>query len=155
MGVQIFNKDVSVVSSIKGIAKANINNVGGIGGWSGGGGGDVTPNPTPDWIDVTQPSFPIYTNTVQIQGITVPITLSFTDISPDGFTINASVNTVNAYGGTITNYTGPGTTFIVNPNQYVTFAATDGGFGSAAINVNNVSDGGILLDYVVLTFDVP
>ena len=27
MGVQIFNKDVSVVSSIKGIAKANINNI--------------------------------------------------------------------------------------------------------------------------------
>lgn len=45
MGVQIFNKDVSVVSSIKGIAKANINNITGVGGWSGGGGpGTQGPN---------------------------------------------------------------------------------------------------------------
>lgn len=45
MGVQIFNKDVSVISSIKGIAKVNISNVAGIGGWSGGGGGPGTQGP--------------------------------------------------------------------------------------------------------------
>lgn len=35
MGVQILNKDVSVISSIANIAKAKISNVGGIGGWVG------------------------------------------------------------------------------------------------------------------------
>lgn len=39
MGVQILNKDVSVISSVLGRAKAGISNVGGIGGWAGGGGG--------------------------------------------------------------------------------------------------------------------
>ena len=37
MGVQILNKDVSVISSILSKPKANIGNVGGIGGWAGGG----------------------------------------------------------------------------------------------------------------------
>ena len=47
MGIQILNKDVSVISSIAGVAKANISNVVNTTGWSGG--GDVTLNPTPDW----------------------------------------------------------------------------------------------------------
>lgn len=38
MGVQIFSKDVSVISSIINKAKANISNVVGVVGWSGGGG---------------------------------------------------------------------------------------------------------------------
>lgn len=37
MGVQILNKDVSVISSILSKPKANISNVGGVGGWAGGG----------------------------------------------------------------------------------------------------------------------
>ena len=37
MGVQILNKDVSVISSITNIAKARISSVFGIGGWAGGG----------------------------------------------------------------------------------------------------------------------
>lgn len=37
MGVQILDKDVSVISSIANVAKARISNVGGIGGWAGGG----------------------------------------------------------------------------------------------------------------------
>ena len=36
MGIQILNKDVSIISSIGGIAKASIGNVGGLPGWSGG-----------------------------------------------------------------------------------------------------------------------
>lgn len=39
MGVQILSKDVSLISSIGGIAKASIGNVEGITGWAGGGGG--------------------------------------------------------------------------------------------------------------------
>lgn len=35
MGVQILNKDVSLISSIANVAKAQISNVGGIGGWVG------------------------------------------------------------------------------------------------------------------------
>lgn len=42
MGVSILGKDVSLVSSIAGKAKANIGSVGGIGGWNGGGGGTWT-----------------------------------------------------------------------------------------------------------------
>lgn len=42
MGVQILNKDVSLVSSIMGKDKANISSVFGIGGWSGGTAGFVS-----------------------------------------------------------------------------------------------------------------
>lgn len=45
MGVQILNKDVSVISSITNIAKARISNVFGIGGWAGGGGGPASQGP--------------------------------------------------------------------------------------------------------------
>ena len=156
MGVQIFNKDVSVISSIKGIAKANISNVSGIGGWSGGGGGDVTPDPTPNWTDGQGFDVPILTSTVQIQGINVPITLSFTDVSGDGLTLEASVNTINSYGGNITSYVGPGTTFVVNPDEYVTFACIAGVPGSQAdIQIYNDSDGGVFLDNVAIFRDQP
>ena len=45
MGVQILNKDVSVVSTILGKAKANISSIWGATGWSGGGGGPATQGP--------------------------------------------------------------------------------------------------------------
>ena len=38
MGVQILNKDVSVISSFLSKPKANIGSVGGVTGWAGGGG---------------------------------------------------------------------------------------------------------------------
>lgn len=38
MGVQILNKDVSILSSVLNKPKANIGNIFGIGGWAGGGG---------------------------------------------------------------------------------------------------------------------
>lgn len=117
---------------------------------------DVTPNPTPDWADVSDLP-PVYSSTVQIQGINTPITLSITDVAGDGVSIDISVNTINAYGGTITTYSGPGTTFIVNPNEYVTFKAYDFPVPgtSAGFDVYNDSDGGAFLDFVVLTFFIP
>ncbi len=45
MGVQILNKDVSVISSITNIAKANIGSIFGKTGWSGGGGGPASQGP--------------------------------------------------------------------------------------------------------------
>jgi hypothetical protein len=45
MGVQILNKDVSVISSIAGTAKASIGSIFGTTGWAGGGGGGTSQGP--------------------------------------------------------------------------------------------------------------
>ena len=41
MGIQILNKDVSIISNVMGKPKANIGSIFGTTGWAGG--GDVTP----------------------------------------------------------------------------------------------------------------
>ena len=45
MGIQILNKDVSVISSVMGKAKASIGSIFGKTGWSGGGGGPASQGP--------------------------------------------------------------------------------------------------------------
>lgn len=45
MGVQILNKDVSIISSVLNKPKASISSIFGIGGWSGGGGGPASQGP--------------------------------------------------------------------------------------------------------------
>lgn len=149
MGIQILNKDVSVISRVTNIAKANIGSIFGKTGWSGG--ADVTPNPTPDWTDNTSAN-PVDSSTVQIQGIDTPITLSMNLVfNSDGGTLTVGVNTSNSYGGTITTYTSEPTNFIVNPNEYVTFRWEGDFFEYAVVfDVKNISDNNTLLDTVTL-----
>ena len=45
MGIQILNKDVSVISSVMGKLKASIGSIFGTTGWSGGGGGGASQGP--------------------------------------------------------------------------------------------------------------
>ena len=45
MGIQILNKDVSVISSVMGKLKASIGNIFGTTGWAGGGGGGASQGP--------------------------------------------------------------------------------------------------------------
>ena len=144
MGVQILNKDVSVISSIANVAKASIGNVGGIVGWAGG--GDVTPNPTPDWGGYYESELPVNSSTIQVLGINTPITLSINITNNDGGTLNVGVNTSNSYGGNITllsDATNPtNNTFIVNANNYVTFRWTNANPAwLISFNVINNSDG--------------
>jgi hypothetical protein len=120
MGVQIINKDVSVILQIIDKEKANISNVMGVGGWSGGG-IDVTPDPTPDWGGDYTSANPVYSNTVQVLGINTPITLAINVTSNDGGTLTVGVNNTNEYGGTETTFTLDPTTFEVSNEQYVTF----------------------------------
>lgn len=58
MGVQLIGKDVSLISSIGGIAKASISSVGGVTGWAGGGGFQ------PGDFDFVNGSTPYTSNTV-------------------------------------------------------------------------------------------
>jgi hypothetical protein len=117
---------------------------------------NVTPNPTPDWLDNISLS-PCDSNTVQIQGIDTPIVL-FVDViyGLDGGTLTVGVNTTNAYGGTITTVNAtPPPTFTVNPNEYVTFRYING-FGTIIFDVYNQSDSNTILDSGInLTVDIP
>ena len=149
MGVQILNKDVSLLASVNGKAKANISSIFGATGWAGGGGGpDVTPNPTPNWEE--QGTFAGITDTVQILGITQPIELQITYSEP-------SLQSVNCWYGS----TNPPTNFAeltsdgivgILPNDYVYF---EKGFISpstfiATITVTNITDNSTVLDTFTL-----
>lgn len=158
MGVQILNKDVSVISSIMGRPKANISSIWGATGWSGGG-ADVTPNPTPDWggaYTAFAPATIVDSNTIQVLGINTTITLGINVQTNDGGTLTVGVNTTNSYGGTITDISSGITTFTVSNNQYVTFRYDMSSFGSYIFDVINQSDGNAILGTTVtMARDVP
>jgi hypothetical protein len=162
MGVQILNKDVSVISSVIITPKARIGSILGTTGWAGG--GDVTPNPTPNWVNISDPQSSPSTVTVQqIQGITSTINL---EVSRSGgvFKIYYKIdNSVPAWtnGGTnSSNFTGwtEITSFpvviSVSNNQYVSFGVAAASFGqnaTATITVKNNSDSAITLDTFTAT----
>jgi hypothetical protein len=128
-----------------------------------GGGSDVIPSNTSWWDDVSVSSnAQVDTNTIQIQGIdtTISLKISYTGMASPYSTVYASVNTTNAYGGTITSTsTGPtgNITFSVSNNQYVTFRLDDAGGGNAyqliSCTVTNESDSSTVLDTFTMEYD--
>ena len=161
MGIQILNKDVSIISSIGGIAKASIGNVGGLPGWTGG--GDVTPNAV-NWADVTDPtSSAIIVGVQQIQGITSTINLEVSrsgDVFKIYYKIDNSAPTWTNGGPFFSSFTS-WTEIIsfpviinVSNNQYVSFGCGPSFFGQNAtstITVKNNSDSAITLDTFTAT----
>ena len=162
MGIQILNKDVSVISSVMGNPKANIGSIFGTTGWAGG--GDVTPNPTPNWANVGDPSNQSATVAVQqIQGITSTINLEVSR-SGDVFKIYYKIdNSAPAWtnGGPFfysftswTEITSFPVVINVSNNQYVSFGCGPSLFGQNAtstITVKNNSDSAITLDTFTAT----
>ena len=124
---------------------------------------DVTPNPTPNWANISYDGFGgVYiANVQQIQGINVPITLEVTrsgtnfilytrvDNSAPGWT-NGGVWT-----GDITGWTTISTypyTFSISNNQYVSFGCDpDVVDGTWTITIKNNSDGATTLDTFTAT----
>jgi hypothetical protein len=161
MGIQILNKDVSVISSVMGKPKASIGSIFGTTGWAGG--GDVTPNPTPNWADIiySNVQFPLVA-VQQIQGVTSTINLEVSR-SSGGFNMYYKIdNSAPAWtnGGPLNPITFAGWTQImsfpvvinVSNNQYVSFGCS-GEFitTTASITVKNNSDSAITLDTFTAT----
>lgn len=123
--------------------------------------GDVTPNPLPNWCNVSADTLgSTYTySAAQITGITVPITLRVSgDVSnfgqlyyyrdPSPFSIancGSDSSSPSSYGMNQINDNG---TFVVNPDEYVSFGieSTELITGSVQIQIINVSDGNAVLD---------
>jgi hypothetical protein len=170
MGVAIIGKDVSLISSIAGKAKATIANVGGIAGWAGGG-GDVTPDAV-NWANIAyyEGGDDGPAGIQQIKNISTSITLK---VSWTGspvkmyYRINSTAPTwtnggIFQHGGadnsafvTSTRLTNSaGSTFTVSNNEYVSFICyIDGGYGTGTVTVKNQSDGDIVLDTFTWTVD--
>jgi hypothetical protein len=160
MGIQILNKDVSVISSVMVTPKARIGSIFGTTGWASG--GDVTPNPTPNWADInySNAQFPLVA-VQQIQGVTSTINLEVSR-SSGGFTMYYKIdNRAPAWtnGGPLNPITFVGWTEImsfpgvinVSNNQYVSFGCSGFTNTTATITVKNNSDSAITLDTFTAT----
>ena len=160
MGIQILNKDVSILSNVMGKPKANIGNIFGQTGWAGG--GDVTPNPTPNWANIHYGNASATVVAVQqIQGITSTINLEVSRSSGD-FTMyykidNSAPAWQNGYGVYSLNFTSwtQITSFPVvinvSNNQYVSFGCSGLASATATITVKNNSDSAITLNTFTAT----
>ena len=160
MGIQILNKDVSVISSVMGKPKASIGSIFGTIGWAGV---DVTPNPTPNWADIyySDTQLPLVA-VQQIQGIASTINLEVSrssagfnmyykiDNSAPAWTNGGPLNPVTFVGWTqITSF--PGVINVSN-NQYVSFGCSGTVTSTTAtITVKNNSDSAITLDTFTAT----
>ena len=160
MGIQILNKDVSIISNVMGKPKANIGSIFGTTGWAGG--GDVTPNAV-NWADVSSNNDDLtwtYSER-QITGINQTITLQVEKDFPGGVLYYfVSSNASAIVTGDATSATSPigfgmnsiplyspafSGSFTVTNNQYVTFGASIG-CGQSTITVKNQSDSNATLD---------
>ena len=139
--------------------KANIGSIFGTTGWAGG--GDVTPNPTPNWANVGDPSNQSATVAVQqIQGITSTINLEVSR-SGDVFKIYYKIdNSAPAWtnGGPFfysftswTEITSFPVVINVSNNQYVSFGCSGLASATATITVKNNSDSAITLNTFTAT----
>ena len=165
MGIQILNKDVSIISNVMGKPKANVGNIFGTTGWAGG--GDVTPNAV-NWANVYDDSDnATYTYSErQITGINQTITLQVevTNYGGGGLYYFVSSNASAIVTGDATSATSPigfgmnsiplyfpafSGSFTVTNNQYVTFG-TAGGFSSGTVTVKNQSDSNTTLDTFIM-----
>ena len=160
MGIQILNKDVSIISNVMGKPKANIGSIFGTTGWAGG--GDVTPNAV-NWADVSSNNDDLtwtYSER-QITGINQTITLQVEKDFPGGvlyYFVSSNASAIvtgdatsatspigfgmNSIASGYLVYTG---SFTVTNNQYVTFGASIG-CGQSTITVKNQSDSNATLD---------
>ena len=138
MGIQILNKDVSIISNVMGKPKANIGNIFSKTGWAGG--GDVTPNAV-NWMDVYIASGGS-TNTVTITGINTAINLS---ISFTGYEIGA-FNVYKNDSETSLADEGSPFTLSVSNNDQIYFYASTGMTQTISVTVTNASDGNTVLD---------
>ena len=164
MGIQILNKDVSIISNVMGKPKANVGNIFGTTGWAGG--GDVTPNAV-NWADVSSNNDDLtwtYSER-QITGINQTITLQVEKDFPGGVLYYfVSSNASAIVTGDATSATSPigfgmnsiplyfpafSGSFTVTNNQYVTFG-TAGGFSSGTVTVKNQSDSNTTLDTFIM-----
>ena len=158
MGIQILNKDVSVISSIAGTAKASIGSILGTTGWAGG--GDVTPNAV-DWATVYYDNDSVlwgYSER-QITGIDQTITLQVQLNNTYAFTLYYFVSS-NASAIVTGDATLPASpvdvgmfkienngTFTVSNDQYVTFGVQTSCFITSPVaTVKNQSDSNATLD---------
>lgn len=142
MGIQILNKDVSVVSSVLGKPKSNISSILGKTGWSGGG-SDVIPNPV-NWTDITG-SGTGQTNTQTISGINTNITLRIeADYNGNG-SFNIFVNDVE-YDMTFQLGDDGFYSQIVSNGNTIYFNRSSSGFVSEYVTVKNTSDSNVVLD---------
>ena len=154
MGVQILNKDVSVISSVIITPKASIGSIFGAIGWSGGG-VDVTPNPTPNWPDATADGAgaSIHSAMVQITGITqnININISFTPTAAvESFAYSNGTSSTFS-GNTVINLTTSPTSITVAPNNYLGFFLASNYSTTRTITITNVSDSNTVLDTFTLT----
>jgi hypothetical protein len=147
MGVAILNKDVSLISSITGKAKAIIANVGGITGWTGV---DVTPNAV-NWTDVSGGTSG-QTNEQTISGISTSITLriEFTGNLDTGNSMRMYINnteillTDDIVDNGFSNQT-------VNNNDVVYFSFSSFyGVASEQTTIKNSSDNNTILDTFIV-----
>ena len=154
MGIQILNKDVSVISSVMVTPKASIGSIFGTTGWAGSSG--VTPSPTPNWANIDNPALQsAMTTMIQITGITQNITISISWTSTGGGAFlqysNGSSSIFN--NNAVTNLTTSPTSITVAPNNYLGFNL---GYivgtspVSRTITITNVSDNNTVLDTVIL-----
>ena len=115
---------------------------------AGGVAPDVTPNPTPNWIqDAADP----LTNIQQISGISSQITLK---ISWDNTTSVVAVNVYKGVSGNIfhANVNNNGT-FTVNPDDYIKYILDyDGLLWTANFTVTNTTDNNTILDTFTINY---
>lgn len=117
---------------------------------------DVTPNPTPNWTDISYNIFNSY-STQQIQGISTSITLEVSSAFTQDLYVKIDNTspfyepelTPDDYG--FTKITTLPYTFVVSNNQYITFACGGLFSDSATITIKNNSDGATILDTFVAT----
>lgn len=148
MGVQIFGKDVNVISSIINKAKANISNVVGAIGWSGGG-VDVIPNPTPDWTDISGANSG-QTNTQTISGINTSIILRIESDYNGSGQFSIFINDVE-YDLVTDIETNGFSDQTVNNGDVVYFSRFSAGNVSETVTVKNNSDNNTVLDTFSIT----
>ena len=172
MGIQILNKDVSIISNVMGKPKANIGNIFSKTGWAGGGGGG-TPFVPGDFNFTDANSFPYTSNTVtftksgtlyiygtsdgQIDWGAEPVVLNQTELTvysqaADAITYKQTVNGIKALIEV-----GPYLVVDVNVGDTMYFnVGNSGGAASSAtitFSINNFSNnGGTVIDTFTATY---
>ena len=152
MGIQILNKDVSIISNVMGKPKANIGNIFSKTGWAGA---DVTPNPTPNWPDATADGlgFSVFSAMIQIIGITqnINISISFTPTAAVDSFLYSNGTSSTFFNNTVTTLTTSPTSITVAPNNYLGFYLNSSYSTTRTITITNVSDSNTVLDTFTLT----
>ena len=167
MGVQVLNKDISVISNIIGRPKANIARIMNVVFSSA----DVTPNPTPAWANVVDNSNILdggWTYAIQaIEGIDTKISLQFSpnkitdgtfwyrrDGENPGWT-NGQSGLADPSSNGFTSI-GSGVTIDAENTNFISFAYRGINFSQTSIlTITNLSDNNTILDTISGTYTSP